>query len=107
MTKPTEAIAIKHQHESCANIHEAFSTFIGCTVKGVLFNALPSGRADLSQGTKTLVFDCGWGLTISSNGSYWPELPDEVRRAIQRKRQELATSQSQLKGVLKLAGEQP
>lgn len=93
-----------HKHESCSNLTDAFRTFIGCTVKGCLFNALPVGRADLAHGTKTLIFDCGWGLTIASNGSYWPESPEEIKRAIRRAKEQLRNTQAEIKGVLQIAG---
>ena len=96
---------MKHKHEGCSNIHAAFSTFIGCTVKGVLFDTLPLGRRDLSSGTKTLIFDCGWGLTIASNGSYWPESPSDIERAISYAKTRLQSNREEIESVLALAGE--
>lgn len=94
-----------HQHGVCSNSHETFSTFVGCTVKGFLKNCFPLGRRDLSAGTKTLLFECGWGLTVSSKGSYWVESPEDVKRAINYAKKELATAQREIRDVLALAGE--
>ncbi len=87
-----------------ANTHACFSEFIGRKVVGTLFNALPVSRRDIAAGTKTLVFDDGRGLTIASNGSYWIESADEVRRAVEVRERELLTTQTELAGVLSLAG---
>ncbi len=88
-----------------ANTHEAFSDFIGQKVVGVLFNALPHNRRDIASGTKTLVFEDGRGLTFASNGSYWIGRADEVRRAVEVRERELLATESELAGVLALAGE--
>lgn len=96
-----------HKHESCANITEVFRSFIGCTVKGCLFNAFPLNRHDLSAGSKTLIFDCGWGLTISSSGAYWAERPEEVKRAVERTKESLQKTQEEIRQVLQVAGVQP
>ena len=97
-----------HLHGSVgSNNRKVFTTFVGCTVRGVLLSALPIGRKDLNAGTKTLVFECGWGLTIGSNGSHWTEQPEEIRRAIQIVSKELAGTQAALEGILELAGEVP
>jgi hypothetical protein len=93
----------EHKHGVTSNTHECFQTFVGCRVKGFLKNALPNGGS--RQGTKTLVFECGWGLTIASNGSFWVESPKDVSRAVSRVRSELLQSQRDIKDVLALAGE--
>jgi|ERR1051325_864971 hypothetical protein len=94
----------KHDHSSGSNNSECFRTFIGCTVKGLLKNALPIGRPDLAAGCKTLVFECGWGLTIASNGSYWTESPEEIQRAIAIQKVRLAKTNHEIKHILELAG---
>lgn len=92
-------------HQGIAsNTRDCFSTFIGCKVVGVLFDALPLTDRSLAAGNKTLVFDDGHGLTISSNGSYWTESPETIKRAIDQKKKELARTQDELSGVLQLAG---
>ena len=89
---------------SAANTRECFRECLGKTVKGVLFDALPAGRADLARGTKTLIFDDGTGLTFASNGSFWPECKEELQRAIADKHQELLLSQAAIKKALRVAG---
>lgn len=89
-----------------SNTRECFSSLIGCRVVGVLFDALPIGRRDLSAGTRTLVLDDGRGLTIASNGSYWIENADEIQRAIDAVRERLDATKAEIAGVLKLAGAQ-
>jgi hypothetical protein len=89
---------------STANTRDCFSTFIGQRVKGVLFDALPVARRDLASGTKTLVFEDGRGLTISSKGTYWVESVRDVQRAIRQQEKALSTTMDELAGVLQLAG---
>lgn len=87
-----------------SNTRDCFSTFIGRQVVGVLFDALPVGRKDLAAGTKTLVFDDGRGLTISSKGTFWVESEREIERAIKSARKEMERTKADLAGVLELAG---
>lgn len=87
-----------------SNARDCFSECVGHKVVGVLFDALPVGRRDLSGGTKTLVFENGQGLTISARGFYWIESAEEVRRAVRSKRAELDRVQGEIEGVLALAG---
>lgn len=89
---------------AASNTKDCFKEVIGKSVIGVLFDALPVGRHDLAQGTKTLVFDDGTGLTISSNGSFWRENAEDVKRAIDIKGQELAATKDCIEAVLALAG---
>jgi hypothetical protein len=90
---------------AASNTNECFREVVGLRVKGVLFNALPIGRRDLSGGNKTLIFEDGRGLTISTNGSFWIESAEEVARAISIAKDKLKASQRDLKDVLDLAGE--
>lgn len=90
---------------AAANTKACIQQFIGRKVIGVLFDALPVNHADLSKGTKTLVFDDGRGLTFSSKGSFWSDSPDDVRRAVRQVRDRLSATQHDLAGVLRLAGE--
>ena len=95
---------VNHQHNTCSNSHESFRTFIGCRITGFISDALPIGRADLSQGTKTFIFECGWGLTVASNGSYWSESPVEIARAVAIVKDALDKTQGDLREVLQIAG---
>jgi hypothetical protein len=73
----------KHKHGVVANSIETFQTFIGCTVVGVI----------RSVDRTTLVFSCGWGLTLrSTNGAYWTENPEVVTAIQERLRNQLAVS---------------
>lgn len=96
MKKPTE-----HKHSAASNTKEAWSTFIGCTVKGVLHGGLHGHAQDT---TTTLVFECGYGLTFCSTGAHWITQPDDVARAIRSKRDELNSRTRELQDVLALAG---
>lgn len=87
-----------------SNTRDCFSEFIGQKVVGCLFDALPVSRRDIASGTKTLVFEDGRGLTISSKGTFWIESKNEVDSAIRAKKQELAATQKEIAGVLELAG---
>ena len=90
---------------TASNTKECFRECVGKTVKGVLFCALPINDRDIASRTKTLVFDDGTGLTFSDNGSFWPEHASDVRRAVERKRDELNATKGEIAGVLALAGE--
>jgi hypothetical protein len=89
---------------TASNTRDCFREFVGKRVKGVLFDALPVNRVDLSAGNKTLVFDDGRGLTFANNGSYWIDSADEVKRAIDLVKADLKKAQKEIKGVLSLAG---
>ena len=67
---------------AASNTKECFRECVGKKVVGVLFDVMPLGRSDLSIGTKTLLFDDGSGLTISSKGTFWSQRPKEVKLAI-------------------------
>lgn len=67
---------------AASNTKECFRECGGKKVVGGLFDAMPSGRSDLSRGTKTLLFDDGSGLTISAKGAFWVEHPEEVKRVL-------------------------
>jgi hypothetical protein len=99
-----EQLKSEQSYNATANTDECFSICIGRRVIGVLFDALPVNRRDIAAGTKTLVFEDGYGLTISSAGSFWTEDKDEIARAIRYKREELSKTSAEIEGVLALAG---
>lgn len=86
-----------------SNTLDCFRYCVGKTVKGVLFNALPLRRRDLSRGSKTLIFNDGTGLTISSSGSFWIDSAEDVRLAIKETKDRLEVNQKELSEVLELA----
>jgi hypothetical protein len=87
-----------------SNTKDCFREFVGQRVKGLLFDALPNGRDNLSSGTKTIIFEDGRGLTIAGNGSFWIDGPDEINLAIKRSKAELKRISRDLSDVLALAG---
>lgn len=87
-----------HVHNVPSNTIGCWSTFIGCTVKGVL-------RDVHSAGSYTLVFGCGWGLTVSRAGTFWVEGQDEVQRHVSRVKTDLEGRTKELQEVVNLAGE--
>lgn len=87
-----------------ANTRACFEEFIGQKMVGVLFDALPTNRRDIAAGTKTLIFEDGRGLTISSTGTYWVESARDVKAAADRVRRKLEETERNLRGVLELAG---
>jgi len=89
---------------TASNTYDCFREFVGQKVLGVLFNALPLNRRDLSDGTKTLIFEDGRGLTIASNGSYWIDDKENISIAIREKQQVLEKTKTDLQGVLALTG---
>jgi hypothetical protein len=87
-----------HKHGVTSNTDEVFRTFIGCGIRGLIKETCE----------RTLVFDCGWGLTFNTeHGSYWTESPDEIERKLYHAKRALADSKTELEGILKLAGETP
>ena len=86
-----------------SNTKDCFRECIGKRVRGVLFDALPAGRCDLSVGTKTLIFEDGSGLTISSKGTFWLENPEEIQRAVGSRRVELERTEREIAEVLAAA----
>jgi hypothetical protein len=90
---------------AASNTKDCFREFVGQRVKGVLFNALPVGRADLNSGTKTLIFEDGRGLTIASNGSFWIDSKSDIAQAIDVAKDELENIQRDLQDVLEASGE--
>ena len=87
-----------------SNTKECFRECIGKTIAGVLFDALPLTRTDLSSGNKTIVFTDGTGLTISATGNYWPESKGEIEEAVRRLQLRLRDTEREIKSVLDLAG---
>lgn len=90
-------------YTATSNTPECFSICIGRKVIGVLFDALPLSGSQ-AAGTRTLVFEDGYGLTISSKGSFWTETRDDIAAAIRHKRDELGRTRSEIEQVLALAG---
>lgn len=89
---------------TASNTKDCFRECVGKKVTGVLFGALPLGDRDIASRTKTLIFDDGTGLTISSNGSFWRETAKDVRHAVEWKRDELNATKGEIAEVLALAG---
>jgi hypothetical protein len=87
-----------------ANTKDAVRELIGKRIVGVLFDALPAQRADLRKGNKTLVFDDGTGFTFNSKGAFWTEIAEDVSRAVAIVERELRSAETDLRGVLELAG---
>lgn len=87
-----------------ANTKDCVRAIIGRKVIGVLFDALPMNRRDLSQGNKTLIFEDGTGFTFSDRGTFWLENASDIDRAIAKTELELRLRQSDLKDVLAVAG---
>jgi hypothetical protein len=89
---------------AASNTKDCFRECVGKQVIGVLFDATPPGRTDMASGTKTLLFDDGSGLTISSKGTFWVEHPEEVKRAIRETHSKLCRNQRNIKDMLDAAG---
>lgn len=92
---------------TASNTRECFKDCIGKKVVGVLFDALPWDRDELSKGSKTLLFDDGTALTIAANGTFWIDLPGEVRRAISKRLIMLDDIKKEISEVLSAAGALP
>jgi len=89
---------------TAANTKDCFREFTGQRLAGVIFDALPLSRRDIAAGTKTLIFEDGRGLTISSKGSYWIDSAADVKAAVGMVRRRISDTQEDLFGVLELAG---
>lgn len=89
---------MEHNHGTTSNTDEVFQTFIGETVKGILHGF------DYGHSRVILVFECGWGLAFSSNGSYWTEPPEDLDGLKRKTKDKLERTQKELEGILKLSG---
>ena len=88
---------------TASNTRDCFRACIGKRVVGLLFDTLPLGRPDLSAGNKTVIFDDGSGLTISSNGSYWLEVEEHIAEGIKSKKRALELVKQDIQEVVDLA----
>ena len=93
----------KHDHGHVAD-SLALYAFIGCTVKGLLHGPIRKQANPPSDERDTLVFACGWGLSITADGEYSIANADEVQAAIRRHAGRLTTAHKELDGILTLAG---
>lgn len=64
----------EHNHATTSNTDEVFRTFINEKIKGMLHHICFTDEYN----HVILVFECGWGLVFSDNGSHWTIPPDEV-----------------------------
>lgn len=62
-----------------SNTSGCFQTFVGERLIGVVEDLIESHEPDIS--CRTLIFESGRGLTITSNGTYWLESRNTVRAA--------------------------
>lgn len=97
--KASEAVA-GHKHHGGSNTEECLLEFIGHKVIGKLL--LPDEH---SNSRITLVFDCGYGLTMSNCGTFWAENPSTIQAAIRSIRGELTKTIQELNRTLQMAGE--
>ena len=91
----------KHNHATTSNTGEVYRTFIGCKVKGLVQEATFDGNY-----AQILVFECGWGLAINSNGSHWTVNPEDLAGKVSRAKNELNNTKKELQAILLLAGEE-
>ncbi len=89
-----------HNHSTTSNTDEVYRTFIGCRVKGLVREITHNGHhADV------LVFECGWGLAINSNGTHWTVNPEETKKQVRCAMEELDNTKREIEHLLELAGE--
>jgi hypothetical protein len=89
---------------AASNSRDCFKECVGKKVTGVLFDAFPIRRIDLSSGSKTLIFDDGSGLTVASNGSFWTETAKDVKWAVDARIRELSDVKTEIAAALSVAG---
>jgi hypothetical protein len=87
-----------------SNTRDCFGAFVGQRLIGLLFDACPPSRRDIAAGTATMVFEDGRGLVFASNGAFWIESADDVRRALQASQDALTSIERDLRDVITLAG---
>lgn len=85
-----------------SNTLDCFHEFVGQRLVGLTLGRTPSGSE-----VRTLVFEDGRGLSISSNGSYWVSPAEVVRCRIDEMRDELERTRRDIERVLALSGEVP
>jgi hypothetical protein len=94
---------------AASNTRECFTECVGQKIRGVLFDALPIGRADLARDKVSLVLNDGTALTIgvSSAGGFlvwWNDSAEEVSRAIAKEKTRLEDTTARLGELLTMAG---
>ena len=89
----------EHNHSTTSNTDEVFRTFIGEKVKGILHGF------DFGHDGVILVFECGWGLVLNSNGTHWTEKPEDIERLKRETKEKIDNLLKESRDILKLAGE--
>ena len=95
---------------AAANTIECIRSFVGEEIKGVLIGSRPApGTHNGDMRTYTLVLASGRGFTFAANpGGYmvwWEEQPDDLKRELARRADELRATGVDLADVLAMAGE--
>ena len=73
---------MEHNHVEVANTKAAINSFVGCTLKEAMYDQMPIYNAAAAETSITLVFDCGWGLTINRDrGNFWVDNPEDIKKA--------------------------
>lgn len=80
----------------CSNSKEVFITFLGHTLKGVIF-------CEPVTSAVTLLFDCGWGLVVNNNGAHWVLDKEEADSILKRRKKELEIAAKEIQEVIDLA----
>lgn len=87
-------------HNVASNSPELWGTLVGHSIAGVLHDV----RFGCVNVKVVLVLDCGKGLVLNSNGSFWMIGSEEVKIEIESKRRALKNTQEELRAVIQLAG---
>lgn len=79
-----------------SNEIEVLKQLKGEKIKGIIRN-----RKD----TKIIIFHSGYGLEINNGGSFWIVSPKNVKSIINKAKEELERTKSDLEYILEMAGE--
>jgi len=88
---------------TAANTRGCFRALVGRKVTGVIFNAFSANE----HASAALILDDGRALVVLDNGSYWLEAPAEVKRAVDRRVEELRQVETELAEAVAAMGAAP
>lgn len=89
---------------AASNTKECMLELVGHQVIGVLIGAFPLHNQSIAKGTRSFILDDGRAFTFNTNGAFWIESADDVRRAVEKRQQELQEAMVAYEAVLAMSG---
>jgi hypothetical protein len=89
---------------AASNTDDCFREFFGLKLVGLIGDVWPLRSQSENTTYKTLIFEDGRGITLSSNGSWWVASKEDVSKAVGTLRNILEKQKKDIEEVAKLAG---